>query len=268
MKKNMIKTCLMLATLFGSTLIYADKQVYQEAPKAYNTLTIQDAVVRDYKSFYTEDRAFSMGVAFGLGAIVANSSADQSIRDWYQNNQRSSNTDKFSKVFKNFGEGKYMLPLALLAGSVNYFKPSSDIGVWGVYATRSYIVGLPALVIVQRLTGASRPNERSYNSKWNSFKDANGVSGHSFVGAVPFLTLANMYEDNPYIKYSAYAASFLTAWSRINDDAHYFSQAALGWFLAYESVNSVFDGDRKNSKFSVSPILGKDRYGISVQMKW
>jgi len=263
-----VKTYLIGAMLFWVTLSYGENQADQEAPKVENTLTLKEAVIRDYQSFYTEERAFSLGIAFGLGGIVANTSADQSIRDWYQTNRRDSSTDNLSKVVKNFGEGKYMLPLAILAGTVNYFQPSSDIGVWGVYASRSYLVGSPALLILQRVTGASRPNERDYNSKWNPFKDANGVSGHSFVGAVPFLTLANMYEDNLYIKYSAYAASFLTAWSRVNDDAHYISQAALGWFLAYESVNSVFQGDKAYRKFSLTPQIGKERYGLSIQMKW
>ena len=66
--------------------------------------------------------------------------------------------------------------------------------------------------------------------------------------AVPFLTIARMNEENKPVKYLALLASTFTAWSRINDNAHYFSQAALGWYLAYESVDAVFDADEKTKR--------------------
>ncbi len=66
----------------------------------------------------------------------------------------------------------------------------------GVYASRAYLVGAPAMLLMQNVTGGSRPEEMDHGSKWDPFHDDNGVSGHAFMGAVPFLTLANMYDDN------------------------------------------------------------------------
>ena len=136
-----------------------------------------------------------------------------------------------------------------------------------MYASRAYFIGAPVLLVTQFATGGSRPKENISESHWKPFDDNNGVSGHAFIGAVPFLTLAQMY-DNSAIKYLAYAGSFLTAWSRINDDSHYFSQAALGWYLAYESVDAVFDRGAKAKNFSVVPVIVKDNYGVQVQMQW
>ncbi len=90
----------------------------------------------------------------------------------------------------------------------------------------------------------------------------------AFMGAIPFLTLASMYNDNKVVKYLSYAASFAAAWSRVNDDDHYLSQAALGWYLAFESVDAVFDADKKKRNISIIPMIGRDSYGVSVQMKW
>jgi len=247
---------------------HADDIVATSLPTAYNnSLLIEEAITKDYASFYSSDRLTRLGLGFVGGAIVANTQIDQNIQSWYQDNIRSQGTDNFSKVAKQFGEGKYLIPVALLSASLNFYEPESKLGIWGVYASRSYIVGAPALLLTQVLTGASRPKEQNYGSRWKPFEDNNGVSGHAFIGAVPFLTLARMY-DNEAVKYLAYAGSLLTAWSRINDNRHYFSQAALGWYLAYESVDAVFDADKKERNFSVVPVFGKDSYGIQVQMKW
>lgn len=233
-----------------------------------NYLTIGEAVIRDYKSFYSLDRITRLGIGFGVGAVGANTNIDTQVQNWYQDNIRSKRTDDFSKTVKVFGEGKYLIPLSLLSASINYFDAESPVGVWGVYTSRAYLTGTPALLLMQKITGASRPGETDHDSKWRPFDDNNGVSGHAFMGAIPFLTLANMYDDNKVVKYLAYAASFATAWSRVNDDSHYLSQAALGWYMAFESVDAVFDADREKKNISITPMIGRDSYGVSVQMKW
>jgi len=53
---------------------------------------------------------------------------------------------------------------------------------------------------------------------------------------------------NGLLRYVLYAASTLTAWSRMNDDGHYTSQAMLGWFMAWESVGAVSESDKDKQK--------------------
>lgn len=253
-----------------SLLANADEsaKVSMSTIQTSNSLTVSEAIVKDYKSFYSSERLMSLGIGFLAGGILANTQVDENIQNWYQDDIRSSNTDDFSNIAKQFGEGKYLIPIALLSAGLNFYDPELEIGVWGVYASRAYFIGAPVLIATQVSTGASRPNEQDYGSQWNPLNDNNGVSGHAFIGAVPFLTLAHMYEDNSIVKYLAYAGSLLTAWSRVNDNSHYFSQAALGWYLAYESVDAVFNADKKTKNLSVTPVLGRDSYGIQVQMKW
>jgi len=229
---------------------------------------IIETVINDYKSFYSGGRLLRMGIGFGIGALPANTSIDDDIQDWFQDDIRSSTTDDMSDVFKEFGERQFLLPITAVAALFKFAEPNSPIGNWGAYSLRAYATGTPALLLMQRATGGSRPGETDHKSHWRPFEDDNGVSGHGYVGAVPFLTIARMNEENKPVKYLALLASTFTAWSRINDNAHYFSQAALGWYLAYESVDAVFDADEKQKSLTVIPIVSPDTVGISANIRW
>jgi hypothetical protein len=239
--------------------------------------SIGEAVSDDYSSFYSKDRLLRMGIVFVAGGIAANSNIDMSVRNWYQDNVRSEKTNSWASSTatdlefnaKFFGEGKYMVPVALLAASVNYIDTDTAIGNWGANASRAYIVGLPAMWFMQGATGATRPGDRPEGSSWTTpFGHSNGVSGHSFVGAVPFLTIAYMNPDNGWIKYPAYVASAAAGWSRINDDKHFPSQVVLGWYMAWEAVDAVFDSNKKKKGVTVAPMAGLDGFGLMARADW
>ena len=119
------------------------------------------------------------------------------------------------------------------------------------------------MLAMQRLSGASRPGETDHGSHWKPFDDDNGVSGHAFVGAVPFLTIARM-SKNSIIKYLFYGLSGLTAWSRVNDNKHYVSQAVLGWYMGWEATDAVFSTDDKVNNVVFSPLLNHRYYGFYI----
>ncbi len=229
--------------------------------------TIKD----DYSSFYSRKRLLRMGIVTSVGATLANTSADRSFQHWFQNDLRSQGTDDVSGISKNFGNYKYVLPAILvtsIADSVieNHFN-NSMAGDWGKRSIRAYMLGLPLLWSSQVAIGASRPSEGE-GSGWRPLADNNGVSGHAFTGAVPFLTLARLNEDNRYLQYLFYAASTLTAFSRINDDAHYLSQAALGWYIAWEATDTIADNEYAKEKLSISALPVPDGYGLQLGMRW
>ena len=229
-------------------------------------------VKTDYSEFYSTDRFIRMGIVFAGGAAMANTSFDQNFQNDYQNNTRSTQTDDYAKTAKLFGEGKYLIPLSIIsayAGEYISGTTESALGTWGQRTARAYFVGGPSVLATQILTGASRPAEPPFKSDWKPFNDSNGVSGHAFIGAVPFLTIAHMNDDNNFIKYSAYFISTFPAISRINDDAHYLSQAILGWYLGWESVDAVFTVDsKKKSSLRIQPVVGVDSYGLQLSMLW
>ena len=203
----------------------------------------------DYKNFYlSKDSLIQLGIGLGCAGILANTSMDGDIQEFYQDNVRSDVTDDLSKVMKV--PGSIFITIPALLGTYLIFDKSSA-GEWAQKSLRALIVGAPAGLLLQSVTGASRPSEG--DSKWRPFHDANGLSGHSFIGAIPFITAAKMTE-NTYMKSVLYGLSVLPGLSRINDDKHYFSQAALGWYLAYFSCNAVEKTNmRKETKFAIIP---------------
>lgn len=248
----------------------------EEETSSKQQTSIADIVADDYRSFYASDRLLRMGIVFGVAGIAANTNIDMNIRNWYQDNVRSARTDSWSSTSatdlefnaKFFGEGKYLVPIALLSASVNLIDNDTAVGNWGANASRAYITGLPAMWFMQAATGASRPDETPEGSLWRPFNDGNGVSGHAFVGAVPFLTIAYMNPDNKFIKYPAYLASTAAAWSRVNDDKHFPSQVVLGWYMAWEAVDAVFDNNAKKKGVAVTPMLGLDGFGLMARASW
>ena len=69
------------------------------------------------------------------------------------------------------------------------------------------------------------------------------------------------------LKYIFYTTSTLTAFSRVNDDAHYFSQTALGQYIAWEVSDAFFDRENKK-RYDMFPMAVHDGYGINIGMQW
>jgi hypothetical protein len=207
----------------------------------------------DYKYFYlSKNNLIQLGIGVGFAGLFANTSMDGDIQEFYQDNVRSDGTDDLSKILKVPGD--IFITMPVLLGTYLIFNESSA-GEWAQKSLRAFIVGAPAGLLLQRVTGASGPSEG--DSKWRLFDDANGLSGHSFIGAVPFIIAAKMNE-NIYMKGVLYGLSVLPALSRINDNKHYFSQTALGWYLAFLSCNAVEKTNmRKETKFAIVPLSDK-----------
>jgi hypothetical protein len=228
-------------------------------------------VKQDYEHLYlSPSRLLHLGAAFGAGAIMANTDIDRLIQDWYQTHIRTDGGDHASEVAKAFGEGQYLIPIsvaaALLGDKLSSDTRTSPIGIWGERATRAYLTGSPAVLVTQWATGGSRPTEGS--SRWQPFQDNNGVSGHAFIGAVPFLTAGRMCEENPLARYLLYAASALPALSRVNDNAHYTSQAFLGWFLAWEATGAIAQANQSDRHVSLAPLMTGDACGLALCVRW
>ncbi len=200
-------------------------------------------------------------------SILANTSMDHDFRDWFQNEVRSDDTDSFADFFKVFGEGEiFASSLAGLgiAGWLLEDIPICDVaGEFGLRTGRAYLVGAPPIVFMQSALGGSRPGETSHESAWRSFEDNNAVSGHAFMGAVPFITGAQM-SKNRCVKAGFYILSTLPAWSRIDDDAHYLSHSALGWWMAYLACRSVSQTEaaERHGGFRVAPLLDPNTAGF------
>ena len=92
------------------------------------------------------------------------------------------------------------------------------------------------------------------------------MSGHAFMGAIPFLSAAKMTED-PYLKATFYVASTLPGLSRITDDDHYPSQVLLGWWIAYLAASAVDEVNISRSHVSIFPMMIPDGAGVGIEFR-
>jgi hypothetical protein len=221
----------------------------------------------DYRHYYSWATMRDLWLAVGGGAVLANTSLDEDFQSWYQRDVRSSDTDDFAVFWKTFGEGEIFIPayvgLALIGGIFEDQPLIGPLGEFSYRVTRGYLVGAPPMLVMQYLLGASRPGEASVGSQWKPFDDSNSVSGHAFVGAVPFITAAKM-SHNPWMKATFYTLSTFTAWSRVNDDDHYLSQACLGWWMAYLACRAADDTEHEDRCFTFTPLVTPEVTGVGM----
>ena len=232
----------------------------------------------DFRNLYNKDNAKNWGVALMGTGILANTEMDANFQRWHGRHIRSSFTNDLSWFSKQFGEGQVFMPV-MATSAITYRVlqekqglPEHTLGEFACRTTRGYLVGAPALLVFQSLLGAGRPrNTELYRpSQWRPFRNDNAVSGHAYVGAVPFITAAQM-TDRPGVKGLFYTLSTFTAWSRVNDDAHFLSQAILGWYLAYLSVRSVSqteESGRLPRGLTIFPTSYDDSVGVGVLYRY
>lgn len=225
-------------------------------------------VCEDCKNFYSWPNLGIIGLELAVAAPLANTTADQHIQRWYQCNVRSSGTDGAAAVAKQFGEHFYTVPIYIGAAALGRLaadtRPGPVVEEWGCRSLRAMIVGAPAIGVLQVALGSARPDQGS--SSWRPFHGSTGVSGHAFVGAVPFLTAASM-TDQLWLQAPLVAASTFTTWSRVNDGAHYTSQAILGWCIGCSAVLSVNATERQRA-VRVIPSGPSGEPGVSMEIRY
>jgi hypothetical protein len=223
----------------------------------------------DHVHFYSWTTVRRTLPVLGGAAVLAHTSADLEIRNWWQANLHESGLNGFWDGAKLLGEGSWMIPLAAgawVAGE--YLSPADSshwLGQWGGRTTRGYLVGFPVLLASQWAVGASRPYDASGSSHWTPFQDTNGVSGHAFMGAMPFFAAASLCET-PWARALCYAGSLATPLSRIEHDAHFASQALLGWWLAYLASSAIDTTLDSFGGWSLEPMPVRD--GIGMMFAW
>lgn len=187
-------------------------------------------------------RAFlKLGIALAGAGLLAYSGADEAIESFHADSVRGPLSDRLSALVNPFGERFWFGSWAAVA-VVDAWIRTSSFSRWGRANFEAMVVGLPVLWTLQRGLGANRPSSDDPSPRWRPLKADNAASGHAFIAAVPWLTLARRHHWLP-VRSGARAASVLTGWSRLNDRKHYPSQILLGWTIAWNAVTAVADDE-------------------------
>jgi hypothetical protein len=188
------------------------------------------------------------GLALGAAAALAHLGGDESFDRWHTRaldvregrggrRQPPSSSDRVAAIAKPAGERWWFL-VWLTAALGDWLWRSTSFSRWGRANFEAFCVGLPSLWVLQRGLGANRPSSDGGSPRWRPFQNANSASGHAFIGAVPWWTLARRL-NGPATRSAATALGLVTGWSRLNDRKHYLSQVLLGWTVAWNAVDAV-----------------------------
>ncbi len=237
--------------------------------------TLWHRVMDDHRNYYGMKSLRMLAGGFLAGAAIANTQLDHEIQDHFQSSVRGATSDEwfeFLHANKELGNGIYTLPVFAGAWALGeYFHDSPPLAVsseWGERSLRSFLVGAPPLILAQKLTGGSRPIEDGVDSShWSPWADNNGVSGHAFMSSLPFINAAKMTE-NRWLKTTYYAGSLLGPLSRVNDDAHYPSQVALGWWMAFVAASAVDRTQFADGRLQLYPMATSDGYGALFEFTY
>ncbi|HUO86152.1 MAG TPA: hypothetical protein VM617_02075 [Thermoanaerobaculia bacterium] len=242
------------------------------ASRASWATDLRQTVTSDMARFYRRRRALRFGSVLAAAGALANTDADAEIQQWYRDDVATASGDEWAADLERLGRME-TIGLPLLAGGLLVgFAPEEGSRApvrWLRRTARAYLVGTPALLYLQPLTGGNRPAE-GLGSDWRPFVGQNGVSGHAFTGAVPFLTLARQ-TDRWWLRVLAVAASTAGGWAQLHADQHYFSQFALGWWLAWEATDAVAESDAAllaEPRVAVTPLPVRGGGGVLVSLRF
>lgn len=235
---------------------------------------VWERLLGDQSNYYSGESILGLGITFGMGAAVANTSLDVQLQKHFQASVRGAASDEwfhFLHSNKELGNGLYVLPVFGAAWVANEMVDGppmfESVGLWGERSMRGFILGAPPVLLMQSVTGGSRPNETNDGSEWHPFRDNNGVSGHAFMSSLPFITAAKM-TDNPWHKTFWYTASAIGPISRVNDNAHYPSQIGIGWAMAYVAASAVQQTDTGRRGWLLVPESSPTSSGVALQYRW
>ena len=227
----------------------------------------QDNVFGDYVNYYSRRTLAEFVAILAPAAVFANSDLDADVGDWYQHHVRSHATNRAADVLPAAGQRLLhdtRLCLRQVPGRV-FRRPArhGDVGRVrrprhaGAAGGRSAAAGR---AVPDRRRAAVDLVDQSY---WKPFHGSHGASGHAFMGAVPFLTLAGMTDD-PLAKCFFYACSPWTGMTRINDNVHYLSQVWLGWWMAYLACEPVNKTETRKGPLLIPPLCTPEMTGVGV----
>lgn len=254
---------------FSITAMLGGCATAQRATDAERGSAVQRFVqhsVNDYRRHYDTESLLDLLAPLAAAGTLANTDLDRRIHDRWRDDVRSRFSDEAADVFQQVGDAaqnRWSMPLYSLtmiaSGYSGYADEDSAPATWAERSLRANVLGAPQAWAFTYLLGSHRPEAGV--SDWDPWNDNDGVSGHSFYGAVPFLTAARMTDSTGW-RYGLYALSMLPAYARLNDGNHYTSQAVMGWSIAWLATRTIAEdtggNDATGDRVSLLPILTPD----------
>lgn len=199
----------------------------------------------DYGLYYSRCNLPAVGVVLFAAGIMANTSIDRSVNRFWQKNIRGPTADGFFRPQESISEFSYIKVYAAAVAATYWNKDDNCFSYllyhWGYRSMRAWLIVSPQITLLRNYLGGGRPYYKNDcdGTRWKfGHYGRPSCSGHTFNGALPFITAAMMTEYRP-LKYGLYFLSVLPGLARINFCKHSLSQVFLGWTLSYLAASTV-----------------------------
>ncbi len=178
-------------------------------------------------------------VAAVAGGVAVASAADLTVRDYVQDH-RSHFLDSKLSIFRRAGQPEVYATVSLGVYGVGLISGSKEVTRAGRRLVAAVGLAGASALAVKELVGRIRPDGApgdQYRFKPFSGNDA-FPSGHT-TAAFALATSLSDDINNTYASIALYSAAGFTAWSRINDNRHWFSDTMAGAALGVLSAKLV-----------------------------
>jgi membrane-associated phospholipid phosphatase len=205
-----------------------------------------------------------------IGATLAVADDDQGIQAALQA-RRDRRTDMIARIGRPFGDGRCVLPALGLFYCLGRLSGRDR-------ACETALLGMESVVVSGAVTGAAklllhkhRPSSGgSGDIRWGgpalSPGDLSFPSGHSTCAFAVATVVASEYRDTPMIPLLAYSAAALCAFSRLNDNAHYFSDVIVGSAIGHFTARTILarHGGDVPGRLTIAPEVSSRGIGMSL----
>lgn len=193
-----------------------------------------------------------------VGAIATASLADRSVNDWVQDH-RTPQSDDVAKVFRYGGEPIVTLGVSggiVLAGTI---AGRDDVQRSGGRVLLSVLAAGVSTVALKAIAGRHRPDETDNPYIFQPFSGHDSFpSGHTTMAFALATSLSNEIH-NGWASAALFTFATGTAWSRLNDERHWFSDVLGGAAVGITAATIV---NRHPPKFLAEP------NGRGVRLEW
>jgi hypothetical protein len=185
-----------------------------------------------------------------VGGYAALTQLDDEIQDFVQDN-RAGGSDDLSRVVRQFGQAEIYatVGLGVLAGGL--VAGDREMRDAGVRISSSLAMTAVVVTVGKFVAGRSRPSRAGSNA--DDFEPFSGntsaPSGHSAM-AFALATAVSEEVHNPWATAGLYLLATGTAWSRLNDNVHWFSDVVAGAAIGIVSARFM---NGKLTIFGIKP---------------
>jgi hypothetical protein len=178
------------------------------------------------------------GVAALAGYAVLVQLDDQ-IQEFVQDN-RSESSDNISKVSRQFGQPEVYATVGLGVLTAGLLAGDHEVRDAGVRISGSLAMAGIVVTVAKQVAGRSRPSHEGSDAEdFHPFSgNTSAPSGHS---AMAFALATALGEEihNRWASIGLYTAATATAWSRVNDNVHWFSDVFFGAAVGIVSAKFI-----------------------------